>query len=130
MDNVNITCRNDLSRISGKQLGNILYEHGITPDAAGRNFLDRLSDGEMVCEALCGTEMGPQNGSLLMVVKVSLPQADWLERLLTELTGDNKLAELFDVSGPAYVRVLRCRPVFWQALKQSCLKLLARVTGG
>jgi len=126
----NITCRNDLSRISGKQLENILNAHGVAPDAAGRNFLNRLCDAQMVCQALCGTETDPQNGALLMVVKVSMPQAERLKRLLAELTGDHMLAELFDVAGPAYVRVLRCRPVFWQALKQSCLKLLAQVTGG
>jgi len=108
-----------------KQLEDVLYEQGITLNTTGQKLLNLFVDGEMVCEALCCSKSDSKGGPFLMVVKVSLPQKDRFEVLLTELTGDNKLGELFDPSGPAYVRVLRCRPAFWKVLKQSCVKLLA-----
>jgi hypothetical protein len=125
----NITCSTDSPPMPGKQLNGVLKKHGITLNTRGLEFLDFFADGEMVCEMLCGTDSDPKGGPFLMVVKVSLPPKDRFDVLLTELTGDNKLAELFDPIGPAYIRVLRCRPSFWEVLKQTCVKFLAQTRG-
>ena len=128
MDNDSTTCSPDSSRISKKELNDVLDERGIALNTTGQKLLDFVAGGEMVCEALCGAKGDPKGGPFLMIVKVSLPQKDKYGALLTELTGDNKLAELFDptgLPGPAYVRILRCPPAFWKVLKQSCPKLLA-----
>jgi hypothetical protein len=125
----NITCSADSPPMPAKQLNAVLKKHGIPLNTKGEEFLDLFADGEMVCEAQCGTDSDPEGGPFLLVVKVSLPQKEMFGVLLTELTGDNKLAELFSPIGPAYIRILRCRPSFWKVLKQACVKFLAQVSG-
>lgn len=120
----NHTCSTDSSPMPRKQLEDSLYAHGITLNTAGQKLLRLFADGKMVCEALCCSKSDPVGGPFLMVAKVSLPEKGSFKELLAELTGDNNLAELFDPFGPAYVRVLRCRPAFWKVLKQACLKVL------
>jgi len=124
----NVTCIADFLPISDAELKDFLDQQGITLDTTGQKLLKLVAAGEMVRATLCFAEGDPKGGPFLMVVKVSLPQKDRYGALLTELTGDNKLAELFNPpgpAGPAYVRILRCRPAFWKVLKQSCLKLPA-----
>jgi len=90
----------------------------------GEKLLGFVANGKMVCEVLCGTESNPKFGPFLMVVTASLPKKDRYGALLTELTGDNKLAELFDPPGPAHIRVLRCRPAFFNAFRKACVSLI------
>ena len=121
----NVTCIADFLTISDAELKGFLDQQGITLNTTGQKLLELVAAGEMVREMLWFAEVDPTGGPFLMVVKVSLPQKDRYGALLTELTGDNKLADLFNPPGPAYVRILRCPPDFWKALKQSCLKLPA-----
>lgn len=125
----NITCSADLPRMTGNQLNIVLKKHGIALNTRAQEFLELVAGGETVCKALCSSDSDPEGGPFLMVVKVSLPQKERFGVLLTELTGDNKLAELFGPIGPAYIRILRCRPSFWTVLKQACIKFLAQVSG-
>ena len=124
-----ITCSADLPLMNEEQLNVVLKKHGIILSTKVRKFLDLFADGKMVCEAQCGSYNDPKRGPFLMVVRVSSPQKEMFGVLLTELTGDKKLADLFGPLGPAYIRILRCRPIFWKGLKQACVKFLAKVSG-
>jgi len=124
MDEENITCTTESLRMNREKLEDVLYEQGITLDAAGQKLLGLVADVEMVCQALCRSKNDFKEGPFLMVVKLSSAQKDSFKTLLNELTGDDKLTELFDLLGPASVRVLRCRPVFWKTLQEACVKSL------
>ena len=121
----NITCSTDSSPMSREQLENVLHQQGISLDTEEQQLLDLVASRQMVCEALCYTKDDPKGGPFLLVVRVSLQNKAKYRALLTKLTGDKTLAVLFDPPGPAYVRVLRCRPAVWKALKECCVKSLS-----
>ena len=121
-----VTCSADASPTSGAELKDILDQQGITLDTKEKNLIDHLvAEGESVLEALCSCKEDRKNGPFLMGVKILLPQKDWYGALLTELTGDNTLSELFDSPESVHIRILRCRPALKKVLKQSLVKLLS-----
>lgn len=123
-----IICSTDSSPTSWDQLEAGLRKQGITLTASVQKiFRDLVTDGEMADTTTCYAKDTPEDGPFLMVVKVLFPDKGKYATLLNQLTGDDTLALLFEPSGPAYVRVLRCRPSFWERLKQSCMKLLGWV---
>ena len=52
MDNDSTTCSPDSSRISKKELNDVLDERGIALNTTGQKLLDFVAGGEMVCEGL------------------------------------------------------------------------------
>jgi hypothetical protein len=122
----NVTCSTNASPTSGAELKDVLCQQGIALDTKQKNLIEHLvAEGESVLEALCFCKEDRKEGPFLMVVKVLLPQKDLYGALLTELTGDNTLSELFDSPEPVYIRILRCRPALKNILKQSLVKSLA-----
>lgn len=118
-----ITCGLDSSLTSWRQVEAVLDKQGITLNTKGQKvFLEFVEDEEIGVEAVCCSKGDPKDGPFLMVMKVSIKNRSKYAELLTKLTGDKTLASLFDPSGPVYVRVLRCRPAFWELLKQACIK--------
>ena len=121
-----VTCSADASPTSGAELKDVFDQQGITLDTKEKYLIDHLvAEGESVLEALCSCKEERKDGPFLMVVKVLLPQKDWYGALLTELTGDNTLSELFDSPEHVYIQILHCRPALKNVLKQSLVILLS-----
>jgi hypothetical protein len=115
----NIGCQDDSSLITSTQKQrSVLDQQAIIPNSASRKLLDLVASGEMTCELLCHREDDPQGGPFLMLVRVTLQDQRQYASLLTTLSGDSSLAELFELQGPVYLRILRCRRDAWKDLKQ------------
>ncbi len=115
----NVGCEGDSSLITSKEkLQGVLDQQAIAPDAASQKLLDLVTSGQMVCELLCHREDDPKGGPFLMLVKVSLKDQQKYGALLTKISGDDALANLFEPQGPVYLRILRCRPALWKDLKE------------
>lgn len=123
-----ITCSADASLTSPEQVEEVLHKQGITlSTSVHKIFRELVAGGKMAGNTVCHAEDGAKDGPFLMVVKILLPNKEKYGALLAKLTGNETIALLFEPSGPAYVRVVRCRPSFWNRLKQSCIKCLGRV---
>jgi len=114
-----VGCKGDHSLITSRgELQGVLDQEAITPNPASQKLLDLVASGEMQCELLCRQEGDPKGGPFLMLVKVSLKDQQKYGALLTKLTGDDALTNLFEPSGPVYLRIMRCRASSWKDLKK------------
>ena len=120
-----ISSTSDSSPTSYQEVEAFLGEHGLTLSTHEQSiFRGLVGNGALTGEELCSFENNPQDGPFMMVVKVTWEDKSKYATLLTQVAGDDSIAMLFEPSGPAYVRVLRCRPLFWERLHRSCTKFL------
>jgi hypothetical protein len=119
MVRANIGCEGDPSVVTSRQtLQGLLDQQTIILDLTGNKFLNLIASGDMSCELLCKRDDDLKDGPFLLLQRVSWPDQQAYASLLTDITGDDTLTDLFEPQGPIYFRILRCRPDAWKNLRK------------